>query len=197
MAKARARSITWLITGATVVAISVFAFSRNSPSVPTPVISNPPSAVIGPAPGTSELQPVQDLEGPYPVALVVDGDTIHVQTPSGDVTVRLIGIDTPETVAPGRPVACFGPEATAEARRLMDGRSVYLEPDSSQDAVDKYGRTLAYVWLTPTDSINFDLVVDGFAKEYLYRTPYHHHDAFVAAQASAQAVGRGLWSACG
>lgn len=197
MAKARARSITWLITGATVVAISVFAFSRNSPSVPTPVISNPPSAVIGPAPSTSELQPVQELQGPYPVTRVVDGDTIHVQTPNGDVTVRLIGIDTPETVAPGRPVACFGPEATAEARRLMDGRSVYLEPDSSQDAVDKYGRTLAYVWLTPTDSINFDLVADGFAKEYLYRTPYHHHDAFVAAQASAQAVGRGLWSACG
>ena len=197
MARARSRSITWLITGATVVAISIFAFSRNSPSVPTPAISNPPTAAIGPAPSTSALEPVQDLEGPYAVARVVDGDTIHVQTPSGDVTVRLIGIDTPETVAPGRPVGCYGPESSAEVRRLLDGRSVYLEPDSSPDAVDKYGRTLAYVWLTPTDSVNLDLVADGFASEYLYRTPYHHHDAFVAAQASAQAAGLGMWSACG
>jgi micrococcal nuclease len=180
-----------------VVAISVFAFSRNSPSEPTPAINNPPTAAIGPAPTTSALVPAQELQGPYPVTRVVDGDTIHVQTPSGDVTVRLIGIDTPETVAPGRPVECFGPESSAEVRRLLDGRSVYLEPDSSQDAVDKYGRTLAYVWLTPTDSVNFELVADGFATEYLYRTPYHHHDAFVAAQASAQAAGRGLWSACG
>ena len=197
MARARSRSITWVITGATVVAISIFAFSRNSPSVPTPTISNPPAATMAPAPSTSALVPVQDLQGPYPVTRVVDGDTIHVQTPSGDVTVRFIGIDTPETVAPNRPVECFGPESSAEVRRLLDGRSVYLEPDSSQDSVDKYGRTLAYVWLTPTDSVNLDLVADGFATEYLYRTPYHHRDAFVAAQSSAQASGRGMWSACG
>lgn len=142
------------------------------------------------------IAPVEALEGPYDVIRVVDGDTIHVRIGAADVKVRFIGIDTPETVAPGRPVGCFGPEASAEAHRLMDGRSVYLEYDATQGRLDKYDRTLAYVWLSPTVSVNEALVRGGFAEEYTYSSAYHHRDAFLAAQDAAIASGAGMWSAC-
>ena len=174
----------------------VVAVSHSTPPTPSvPRITAPSNAAV--VAGTrAQPSPVQDLEGPFQVTRVVDGDTIHVRAGARDVTVRLIGINTPETVAPGRPVECFGPQASAEAHRLLDGRSVYLERDSSQDAVDRYGRTLAYVWISGTDLFNLDMVQGGFAKEYTYRTPYHHRDDFIAAQDAAVAEGAGLWAAC-
>ncbi len=127
---------------------------------------------------------------------MVDGDTIRVGTADGDLKVRLIGIDTPETVDPNRPLGCYGPEASAEAERLLTGTSVYLELDPSQGDVDRYGRTLAYVWLTPRTMVNLALVRTGFATEYTYAAPYAYQAEFRAAQAQAQATAAGLWAAC-
>jgi micrococcal nuclease len=80
------------------------------------------------------------VDGPRGVVRVVDGDTVVI---APDTTVRLIGIDTPETVDPRKPVQCFGREASAYAHLLLDGRSVSLEYDPTQGRLDRYGRTLA------------------------------------------------------
>lgn len=74
---------------------------------------------------------------------VVDGDTIWVEDASRRVKVRLLGIDTPETRDPRKPVQCFGVEASNHAKAVLNRKRVYLEPDSSQGRTDKYGRILA------------------------------------------------------
>jgi micrococcal nuclease len=79
------------------------------------------------------------------VPRVVDGDTIELVLDGREIHVRLIGIDTPETVAPGEPVECYGPQASAYTKRRLEGRTVGLEFDVERE--DQYGRTLAYVWL--------------------------------------------------
>ena len=88
-------------------------------------------------------------DGPPPatgvVERVVDGDTVIVRAGGGALRVRLLGIDTPETVDPDRPVGCFGPEASAYTKHLLTGRSVSLVYD--RELHDRYGRLLAYVYL--------------------------------------------------
>ena len=132
--------------------------------------------------------------GPYPIRHVDDGDTIQVTINQATVTVRLIGIDTPETVKPNTPVQCYGPEASARTKQLLTGHTVWLETDPSQDQVDKYGRTLAYVWLDQTTMVDEVLVRDGYAHEYTYNTAYRYQSRFLTAQADARAAHRGLWS---
>jgi len=113
--------------------------------------------------------------------------------------VRLLGIDTPETVDPDLPVQCFGPEASARADQLLTGQHVWLETDPSQATVDTYGRRLAYVWLSDDQLVNLQLIEEGYAREYTYDNPYRYQHTFQAAQADAVHAGRGLWSptACG
>lgn len=154
-------------------------------SVGTSVVP-PPATEVPTAPG----------DGPWPVTAVVDGDTLKVRRPDGVVTVRAIGIDTPETVAPGRPVDCYGPEASARAHELLDGQAVRLEADPTQSETDVYGRTLAYVWLPDGRLYQEAIVREGLGREYRYRRDYQRRPVLLAAQAEAQAAGRGLWSAC-
>jgi micrococcal nuclease len=143
-------------------------------------------------------RPADGLRGPYPVVRVVDGDTIIVRTPSGDERVRMIGIDTPESVAPNRPVECFGPEASAETARLLDGAAVDLEMDPGQGERDRYDRLLAYVWRGDR-LINLDLIASGFGYEYTYDDAYAYQREFQDAERRARATQEGLWavSACG
>jgi endonuclease YncB( thermonuclease family) len=122
---------------------------------------------------------------------VVDGDTIKVSTGQ---TLRLIGVDTPETVDPRKPVQCFGREASARAHALLDGTRVRLEYDPTQGRLDKYGRTLAYVWMADGRLYNETIIAEGYAHEYTYDIPYRYRDAFRAAQRSARLHNRGLWS---
>lgn len=143
---------------------------------------------------SAAISPRGDLQGPFQVSRVVDGDTIHVETSQGDLKVRLIGIDTPETVDPNRPDGCFGTEASAEAKRLLDGTSVYLELDPSQGETDRFGRTLAFVWMTPLEMFNLYMLQGGFATEYTYDKPYAYQREFLAAQEQAQEARAGLWS---
>jgi micrococcal nuclease len=131
------------------------------------------------------------LDGPYRVVRVVDGDTVEV---SKGETLRLIGMDTPETVDPREPVQCFGREASARAHELLDGTSVYLEYDATQGVLDRYGRTLAYVWLADGRLFNRLMIAGGYAHEYTYDVPYRYQAEFQAAERSAREHDRGLWA---
>jgi micrococcal nuclease len=83
-------------------------------------------------------------------------------------SVRLLGIDTPETKDPRKPVQCFGEQASARTHDLLDGREVWLEFDPSQGRKDRYGRLLAYVWLDHSSMVNETLIREGFAHKYTY-----------------------------
>lgn len=134
-------------------------------------------------------------EGPYKVTKVTDGDTIHVTIGGKNVTIRIIGIDTPETHDPRKPVQCYGPEASAQAGRLLGGKSVYLEYDDTQGRTDKYGRTLAYVWYGAHELYELTVLTGGYAHEYTYAKAYHRQAQFRAAQAAAKATKAGFWAA--
>jgi micrococcal nuclease len=134
------------------------------------------------------------IQGPYTVVKVVDGDTIHVNANGQKLKIRMIGLDTPETVHPSKPVECFGREASAQAKAVLSGQPVYLETDSSQDTIDRHGRTLAYVWTASGRLFNLDMIADGYAYEYTYDLPYRYRADFKAAEADAAANDRGLWS---
>lgn len=103
------------------------------------------------------------------VTQVIDGDTIQVSLGNeAGGTVRLVGIDAPESVHPDRPIEFFGKISTAMAVKLMLGERVRLEQDDSQGTVDDYGRVLAYIWLENGTLANDWLVRNGFAREQMY-----------------------------
>ena len=128
------------------------------------------------------------------VTKVVDGDTLDVQLGGEEVRLRLIGMNTPESVDPRRPVECYGLEASARAKELLAGQAVYLEPDPSQDERDRYGRLLRYVWLEDGRLFNLEMIAQGYAYEYTYESKYKYQAEFRAAQERAQATRAGLWS---
>jgi micrococcal nuclease len=125
---------------------------------------------------------------------VVDGDTLDVDIGGEQVRLRLIGIDTPESVDPRRPVECYGVEASNKANELLGGQMVYLEPDPSQDERDRFGRLLRFVWLADGRLFNLEMIAQGYAYEYTYDAKYKYQAEFRAAQAQAQTQQLGLWS---
>jgi micrococcal nuclease len=132
------------------------------------------------------------------VVRVVDGDTIRARLDgAGEERVRLIGIDTPETKDPRRPVQCFGREAAARTAALLPpGTRVRLERDV--EPRDRYGRLLAYVWRASDGLfVNLSLARDGYALALTIPPNVAHADEIVAAVRAAREEGRGLWSACG
>ncbi len=123
------------------------------------------------------------------VERVVDGDTIIVE---GVGRVRLIGVDTPETVHPNRPVEFFGKEASAFTKGLLEGKRVRLEYD--QEREDRYGRTLAYVYLDDGTFVNAEIIRRGYGHAYT-RFPFRHMEAFRQFEREARNNRRGLWGA--
>jgi endonuclease YncB( thermonuclease family) len=134
------------------------------------------------------------------VTKVTDGDTITVETQRRSTPVRLIGVDTPETVALDQPIGCFGKEASNYTKRVLAGRPVRLEIPRIGDSEDAYGRTLAYIWLdTNRDGryehlFNEDLITLGFARTTTFSHEYRRE--FERLRKGAEARGAGLWSAC-
>lgn len=134
-----------------------------------------------------------------PVTQIVDGDTIKVRARGFETTVRLLGVDTPETRDPIRGVQCWGPEASAAMKRLTPlGRRVVLVTDPTQATRDRYGRLLAYVYppgrRSATRSFNYRLVAGGHARVYIYRgVAFQHLRAFREGQRLARFLERGLW----
>ena len=147
---------------------------------------------------TRHLRPRGPVSPGWTVSRVVDGDTVVVSRGVRELTLRLIGIDTPETVAPGEPVKCYGPQASAFAQQQLDGSRVTLEFDRSQGRLDRYGRTLAYLWRVesgPDVLFNQRALRAGFAREYTYDTDYAWQPLFRRAERAARSGGRGLWAA--
>ncbi len=130
---------------------------------------------------------------PYQVSSVIDGDTIKVLIEDEIKTIRLIGIDSPETVHPERKVECFGREASLKLKELLEGKKVFLKSDSSQDDLDKYGRLLRYVYLEDETLVNKFLIENGYAHEYTYLIPYQYQEEFKEAELNAKANNIGLW----
>jgi micrococcal nuclease len=134
---------------------------------------------------------------PQRVLRVVDGDTVEVAYRGSAVSVRVIGIDTPETVHPSEPVECGGPQASAMAARLLSGARVRLAFDRSQGRTDAYGRTLAYLEAPGVGDFGLAMIRSGRAAEYTYDTAYARQPRYLAAQRTAQAHHRGVWDRCG
>jgi micrococcal nuclease len=130
----------------------------------------------------------------YSVVSVVDGDTVKLSMNGSTETIRLIGIDTPESVHPTEPVECFGIEASNKAEQLLSGKQVQFETDSSQDTRDRYGRLLGYIILPDGRNFNKVMIEDGYAYEYTYNTAYKYQNAFKTAESNAKASGKGLWA---
>lgn len=136
----------------------------------------------------------KNLQGPYRVARVVDGDTLDVNIDGKNERIRVIGMDTPETVDPRKTVQCFGIEADNEAKRILAGKMVYLEADSTQNNKDKYNRLLRYVYTDTTTNFSLVMIRGGFAHEYTYEIPYKYQSEFKNAEKEARENSRGLWS---
>jgi micrococcal nuclease len=135
-----------------------------------------------------------NIHGRFFVTRVVDGDTIKVLIDGDEESVRLIGVDTPETVHPNKPVECFGKEASAYVKKELEGTYIGLEEDSSQGDVDGYDRLLRYIFTEDGMNFNEILVFEGYAYEYTYDTPYMYQEEFKKAQEQAQLHERGLWA---
>jgi len=158
------------------------------------------AAVIIPA---AAVVLVHRLDAPPPpstgtVVRVVDGDTVYVRAGSRSFDVRLLGIDTPETVDPHRPVGCYGPEASAYTKQLLSGRRVRLIYD--RQLHDVYGRWLAYIYLErpgrPDLFVNALLVRAGYARTLSIPPNTAHAAELASLERTAALAGRGLWSAC-
>lgn len=148
---------------------------------------------------TEEDTPVV-REGYNRVIRVVDGDTLAVDinglsAQAGKTeTIRLIGVDAPESVHPSKPVQCFGKEAAAKLKELLEGKLVRMEQDRTQDDKDRYGRLLRYVFLEDGRLANQLIIEEGYAHEYTYEAPYARQAEFKAAEQQARFEKRGLWA---
>ena len=130
------------------------------------------------------------------VVRVVDGDTVQVDIDGQREKLRLIGVDTPETVKPDTPVQCYGPEASAFTKQLLpEGTAVRIERDV--EARDDYGRLLGYVYRADDGLfVNLEIVAQGYASLLTFPPNVAHVDEFVAAARAAERANLGLWSAC-
>ena len=130
------------------------------------------------------------------VLKVIDGDTVDIDIKGNTERVRLIGVNTPETKHPTKPIECFGPEASAYLTQLLPkGTTVRIERDV--EARDRYGRMLLYLYLGSNDLfINLDLVARGYGTPMSIEPNTFHRNDFVRAAAQAEAANVGLWKAC-
>lgn len=128
------------------------------------------------------------------VRRVVDGDTIEMRIGRTNETVRLLGIDTPETVHPTKPIECFGPEASARTKELLaKGKVVRIERDT--EARDHFGRLLLYVFVGGV-MVNESLLREGFARPLSIAPNVAHAATFDRLASQARESGVGLWGAC-
>jgi len=146
--------------------------------------------------GQGPTGPSPAAGGAATVRRVVDGDTITVSLGSSNEKVRLLGIDTPESVKPNTPVECFAKQASARTASLLPpGTDVRLVRDVEER--DRYGRLLAYVYRVSDGLfVNLDLVRGGFALPLTYPPNVSHADELVQAARTARHARRGLWADC-
>lgn len=122
------------------------------------------------------------------VRRVVDGDTF---TTADGETVRLLGVNAPESVDPRRPPEHYGRKAATALRRYLEGRHVLLAP--GRNPRDAYGRTLAWVWESGGDFVNAEVIRRGLARVASYPDNPDHRDLLILCEWEARRAGRGLW----
>lgn len=133
--------------------------------------------------------------GTYKVLEVNDGDTIVVDMAGSKETIRLIGVDTPETHHPSKPVQCYGPEASDFTAQELSGAYVRLEADPESGNRDRYQRLLRYVYEEDGTLHNLELVEQGYGFAVL-AFPHTKMKSFIQAQGAAEVAKSGLWSNC-
>ena len=149
------------------------------------------SLLIGCQLGTEDETETYEQTTSYErVTSVIDGDTIELA--SGE-RVRYIGIDTPETHHPDKPIECFGIEATNRNRELVENKKVELVSEGPNR--DQYGRLLRHVFIDGT-FVNSQLVWEGFARASSFGEPSKFHQVFVQLEAASRNAKRGLWNTC-
>lgn len=194
------------ILSAILVLIFALIFNFSSPKINSPKKPKEESVSVK----TNTVEPNDAV-----FVRAVDGDTIVVKLSNKEEKVRLIGINSPESVDPRRKVECFGKEASAEIKKLLTaGQVISLESDASQNDLDKYGRLLRYAYfstnasatssaITPTIAtttitkeifLNKYMIENGYAYEYTYEKPYKYEKEFKSAEIEARIQKRGLWA---
>ena len=154
--------------------------------------SNSSQPLLPPQGGQADLVEIAQVE----IMHVVDGDTVDIDINGHTERVRLIGVNTPETKHPTKPIECFGPEASAYLTQLLPkGTDVRIERDV--EARDRYGRMLLYVYRDSDNLfVNLDLVARGYGTPMSIEPNTFHRNDFVRAAAQAEAANVGLWKAC-
>ena len=136
------------------------------------------------------------------VTRVIDGDTASVRVDGAERRVRFLGVDTPETVHPNKPVQFYGKEASSFTKESLTGKRVWLEYDVSPQ--DRYNRHLAYIWTAKPSTINEDaisrdmfnakLLLGGYAKVMIIKPNKRYESLFRKFEEKARNSKRGLWS---
>ena len=139
---------------------------------------------------------------PAVIVRAVDGDTAVVKVDGQEKRVRFLGVDTPETVHPNKPVQFYGKEASNFTKESLNGRRVWLEYDSNPQ--DRYGRHLAYIWLKNPATINEStiresmfnakLLLGGYAKVMIIKPNKRYEAEFKKFQEEAKRARLGVWS---
>lgn len=172
------KKISSLIVGIVVLGVLLFQFINHT----GPFNNNDSSSQNGP----------EDTEQVH-IERVVDGDTFVAKDKNNEtVKIRLIGVDTPETVKPNTPVQPYGKEASNYSKEKLTNQDVFLEYDKEKE--DRYGRVLAYVWLDKKTMFNEQLVKEGLAREKYFAPNGKYKNVFEEAESAAKAEHKNIWS---
>lgn len=165
--------------------------SSENTNRPTNKQVHTPEAISHKLDSQPESQPKSAL---YAVVSVTDGDTLKVSIDGRTETIRIIGLDTPETKDPRKPVQCFGEEASNKMHELAHSRNVRLESDPTQGDRDNYSRLLRHVFTEDGVNIAKQMIMEGYGHEYTYKLPYTYQAEYKNAQTHATNNSLGLWS---
>ena len=151
----------------------------------------------GMIPGQEKVETTVENSTPglYSVTKFDDGDTIGVDMEGKTETIRFIGVDTPETHDPRKPVQCFGENAADFTKKTIGSSRVRLEADPESDNRDRYDRLLRYVYLPSRELLNYELIKEGYGFA-ITGFPHTKMETFVSAETEARNSGRGLWGLC-
>ncbi len=186
--KLKKREIYIFVLG---ILVGIWIFSLQVNKSTSGPVEMPKEAVVTEALPTPTTESKKDL---YEVIKVSDGDTIQIMLDDKKQTVRMIGVDTPESVDPRRPVQCFGEKASQKTSELLLNKKVSLESDTTQGDMDKYKRLLRFVFLEDGTNVNKLLIEQGFGHQYTYNKPYKYREEFIKAETEARENKRGLWA---
>jgi len=149
--------------------------------------------------GINVVDDLQNLYAPVPpgyyrVLSVADGDTFEVSMDGVKEDIRLVGVDTPETHHPSKPVQCYGHEASDYTKSLIENAPVRLQSDTKQPNRDKYNRLLRYVYLEDGRELNELLVSEGYALATDFNT--EKKAKLKTLEDEAEKAKKGLWGKC-